>query len=426
MVIVISALFIVGDGDAFFADHVDYKVILPNASGLKPGSKVQLAGVPVGSVSRIAFPTDLSSSQPVVTLSIQKEYGERIREDSYAWTQTEGLLGDEAIHVKLGTTDEPMLMPGSMIPYTSRPMLDAFAGQEIREGTTDLLKMMVSVLEDISAGKGTLGKLLKDPELYDNLSLFTESMAATTRQLQTVTREFEHVLLAVRSEKGMLGKLIFSEDYAASITKAVTDASDLVSDLRGVAAGVRSGEGSVGKLFTDVTLYEAGKSALETLAGASRRLDALLEKAEAADSVLARVTTDGKLGSDFSQLVARLDRSSESLERILGMVARGEGSVGRLVHDPAIAVSLGHIFTGVGEAGILRNVVRSAEEDGRDVYLRNLDLGRSERRELLRARALQEMALQDRDNGSSGVPVPASGPVDEPTDQDSVDRAGDQ
>lgn len=414
MAVVIVALFIVGDGKAFFADHVEYKVTLPNASGLKPGSKVQLAGVRVGSVSRIAFPLDLTSSQPVVTLSIQKAYGERIREDSYAWTQTEGLLGDEAIHVKLGTTEQPVLLPGRMIPYNNRPMLDTFAGTEIREGTTDLLKMMISVLEDINSGEGTLGKLLKDPELYDNLNLFTESMAATTGQLQTVTREFENVLLEIRSQKGTLGKLIFSEEYADSFTKAVIDASGLITDLRGVTAGVRSGEGSVGKLFMDAELYDAGRSAFEGLARASKRLDTMLQKAEAADSILGRVATDGKLGSDFSQLVARLDRSAESLKRILGMVERGEGSVGMLVHDPSIAASFRDVFTGVGEAGLIKNVVRSAEKDGREVHLRNLDFSRREREEVLRAHALRQLEKRP-----VGVAVPASGTLDETTEEES-------
>jgi len=419
MVLVIAALFIVGDGDAFFADHVEYKVTLPNASGLKPGSQVQLAGVPVGSVSRIAFPADLTSSQPVITLSIQKEYGERIREDSYAWTQTDGLLGDEAIHVKLGTTEQPLLLPGTMIPYSSRPMLDTFAGTEIREGTTDLLKMMVSVLEDINSGQGTLGQLLKNPQLYDNLSLFTESMRATTQQLQTVTQEFEHVLLEIRSQKGTLGKLIFSDKYAAIFTKTLTDASDLVSELRGVTAGVRSGEGSVGKLFTDAALYETGKNALEGVARASRRLDAVLEKAESADSVLGRVATDGKLGSDFGQLVARLGRSAESLERILGIIERGEGTVGMLVHDASIGAGVRNVVTGVGEAGLIRNVVRSAEEDGREVHLRNLELVQSEREQVLRVHALRQLS---KGRVEEGNPVPASGTLEESTGNKPEDK----
>ena len=91
-----------------------------------------------------------------------------------------GLLPPSSKNVRF-RFDSPPLAPGSMIPYRDRPMLDTLAGTEIRESTSDLLKMMVSVLEDINRGEGTLGKLLKNPELYDNLSSFTASMAQTSR-----------------------------------------------------------------------------------------------------------------------------------------------------------------------------------------------------------------------------------------------------
>lgn len=419
--VVIASLFLVGDGQSFFADHAEYRVAFPNAEGLKPGSTVWLAGVLAGTVRRIDFPEDLSSNEVIATLQIDKSYHERIREDSRAWLQTQGLLGDIAIHVKLGTAGQPMLPPGAQIPFTDRPMLDAIAGKEFREGTTDLLKMMVSVLSDINKGEGSLGKLLKDPQLYDNLTLFSGSMAATTKQLQSITGELDTILVEIRSQKGTLGKLIFSEEYARNFSTAISEASLLIGQLREVTDMVRSGKGSAGKLIVESTLHDTLEKSLGDLSRVASRVDDLLRKAEGSGSVLGRLATDGGMGRGLEGLVARLERSAGSLEKILSLVERGEGSVGMLVHDPSIAASLRDVFLGVADSGLVHGLVRSAERSGREAYLRDLNLAKREAEEVLRARALARVRGETGDNGKSGPasergkPVPAAGP-EEPGD----------
>jgi phospholipid/cholesterol/gamma-HCH transport system substrate-binding protein len=411
-VVVIASLFLVGDGQNFFADHVEYQVALPSAGGLKTGSKVLLGGVQAGSVRRISFSPDLTSNEVLLSLAIEKSYKDRIREDSFAWLENQGLLGDACIYVKLGVAGDHPLPQGSMIRYKDHPMLDSIAGEEIRESTTGLLKALTSVLSDASQGQGTLGQFLKNPELYNNLNTFTRSMAVLTQDVAAISKELKEVIAEVKSQKGTLGQLIFSEDYARSFATAVREASVLVGSLREIVDAVKTGKGSVGKLFADDSFHDAGKRALEGLGRASARLDDLLAKAESSRSVLGRVMTDERMGQNVEELVSRLERSAASLESVLGIVERGEGSVGMLVHDPSVATSLRDVFRGVSDSGLMQNAVRNAERDGREAYLRDSSLAKREAEEVLRVRALRRLEQTTPASDSSGVPVPASGRVD--------------
>jgi len=65
----------------------------------------------------------------------------------------------------------------------------------------------------------------------------------------------------------------------------------------------------------------------------------------------------------------------------------------------------------VSDSGLMQNVVRNAEEDGREAYLRNSSLSPGEAEEVLRARAMSR--LEETKEGAPGAPVPASGPVEE-------------
>lgn len=336
--IVIAGLFLVGSGHSLFSDHVEYRVRVPSASGLRTGSRVYLSGVHVGSVTRISFAADLTVSEVELTISVDDRYAERIREDSYVWLQSEGLLGDISIQLRLGTTGKPVCPPDSVLAYRERPLVEELVGERISTGTADLLGETLTMLEELNRGEGTVGQLLKNPQLYENLNEFTVAMKDTMRHVERLSTEFEDVLKEVRGQRGTLGKLIFSPEYAAEFSKALDDAAAVLGNVRELTDAARSGRGGVGNLLV------------------------------------------------------RLERSAEHLERILGMIDRGEGSVGMLVRDPSIAASLRDVFLGVQEYGLVQSIVRSAERAGREAYLRDLGLAAEAAREARRARALAQVS----------------------------------
>lgn len=423
-VVVISSLFLVGDGSSFFADHVEFKVAIPSAGGLKTSSKVELGGVLVGSVKRIEFSSDLSNTDIIVTIEVDKSAGPRIRGGSVAWLATQGLLGDTTIQISPGSSLEPPLVPGTRIEFSDRPLLDGIAGKEIRESTSEILSRLLEVLRDVNRGEGTIGRLLKDPELYKNLNQFTAAMASATKEVDSIATDLREMLAEVKGQKGTLGKLIFSPKYAEDFSTTLQEAGAILTALRKVSELVQSGEGSLGRLVHDTAAHDALVSSLKSLDSTARRVDAILERAEERESLLGRILLDAELGKDAQQVVRELKSGTGTLDRILAKVDRGEGSVGMLVNDPSIAASLRDIFLGVSDSGLMTNVVRDTERAGREAYLRSVDLRAAEREEILRARVLAR--LPDRPSGGStspapgdggeaeAKPVPASGPEKQP------------
>ncbi len=388
--IVMAGLFLVGDGPGILAVQSEYRVLLDHAGGLRSGSRVYLSGVPVGNVAQIDFSPDLKGDKILVTLRINRQYADRIGESSKAWLQNEGLLGDAAMHLSLrGQSSE--LAPGSEIPYEPRGVLDEIAGVGTTATTADLLKTTMDILKDFQRGKGSLGQLLKNPELYDNLNAFTATMKSATEEVEKVSKEVELLLAAVRSQKGTLGKLIFSEEYARDFEQSLKHTDALIARVDRIVAKVESGSGSLGKLLSDEEFYEGMTKALERLSLVAGSTDEVMRGLSKSDSVIGRLLNEEELGDSFATLLARLARSSGALQTILEKVERGEGSLGMLVHDPSIAGSLRDVFLGVRELGYVENLVRNAEKAGRDAYARAARLGEDQERELIRIRALAEL-----------------------------------
>ncbi|MGQ9590479.1 MAG: MlaD family protein [Planctomycetota bacterium] len=366
-VLAIVGLLFVETGWRILSQKAEYRVRLPSASGLRNGTKVYLSGIEVGSVREIYLPDDLGIAEVEVRLGIQGRYRDRIRKGSYAWLQTEGLLGDAAIHVRPGPAEAEPLEAGEIIAYKARPLVDELVGTEISSSTADLLRQTIDLMQKINAGEGTIGRLVKDPALYENLNALTKSMDAATRELVRIADEFDGVLKEVRDQRGLLGKLLLSEEYARLFTESLSDARDVLGNLREVSAGLKEGRGATG-------------SAL-----------------------------------------ARLERAAASLESILAKIERGEGSLGILVNDPSLAASLRDVFLGVQETGIVQSLVRSAERAGREAYVRGMDVSERDRREVRRARVIAALGGRvpgmergpEAPSGAGGKPVPAAGPQDD-------------
>ena len=96
-------------GDNYYTVSARFQSI----AGLKAGSEVELAGVPVGKVE--GFSLDQERWMAVVQMKIMKSIV--LTEDVIASIKTAGLIGDKYIKLSPGVSDVP-LKPGGMIIET--------------------------------------------------------------------------------------------------------------------------------------------------------------------------------------------------------------------------------------------------------------------------------------------------------------------
>ena len=90
------------------------------------------------------------------------------------------------------------------------------------------------MVDDVNSGKGNLGKLLKDEQLYANLN-------QTAAKLRVLMADID-------AGRGTLGKIAKDQEYAQKIDR-------ITSNIDKLTARLEAGEGSVGLLFKDPGLY---------------------------------------------------------------------------------------------------------------------------------------------------------------------------
>jgi phospholipid/cholesterol/gamma-HCH transport system substrate-binding protein len=227
-----------GQAANLFSERYELVALLPNASGLREGGSVTVAGQLSGIIESIEFlPADGDTTQNLkVTMKVDERTREQIRSDSRVKVRTMGLLGDKTLDISPGTVPNAILDPGDTLAV--EPSLDY---EQVLSQAAGAVGDMVQLTADLRAitgglvrGEGTMGQLLSNRTLYDEL-------AGTLTRTNTL-------LSRLQQPGGTFGRLL---DDPALYERMVRLTGALDTLMRTMA----SSEGTLGKLMRDDTLY---------------------------------------------------------------------------------------------------------------------------------------------------------------------------
>jgi len=300
--IVIAALLIFSltGSRGFFWQRYTLKTRFPNAAGLAAGSPVRVAGVQVGSVKGV----ELAGDQVDVIFDVNKTVRSRITDKSVAFLGSVSLLGTSAVDITPATSGTPIPDYGYVPQGRSKGQFS-----DIAEQASAGLDQITQLVTDMRAGKGTVGKLVTDEQLYTELERFVATAGELTRQvragrgtigkllndpksanaLEASLANLETMTRRINAGEGSLGKLLHDDAFAASLNAATTN-------LRDLTARLNRGEGTAGKLITDEMLYNR-------LNSVTNRFDELVARLNQGEGTAGQLLKDKQLYENMNGAV---------------------------------------------------------------------------------------------------------------------------
>jgi phospholipid/cholesterol/gamma-HCH transport system substrate-binding protein len=144
------------------------KVRFNFASGIGPSAPIRLAGVGIGQVQGIKVLYDDKEKRPQAEIYAYLQDNARIEEDAVVTINTLGLLGEKYLEIMPGTPGKRYLKDNETI--TGK---DPVIMEKLTENLVRLSDSAIGIMDQVKSGKGTIGKLLYDDAVYDNLEGFT-------------------------------------------------------------------------------------------------------------------------------------------------------------------------------------------------------------------------------------------------------------
>ena len=315
LALAILLIFLVSGEGGMFWQRYHLKTVFTEIPGLKEGAPVRVAGVEVGSVSGLEFIGD----RVEVTLQLAKEHQSRITDTSTASLGSVSLLGEAAVDITPSSRGTPIPEWG-YVP--SGRAVGSLA--DVTTQATRSLEEATKLIAGIREGRGTVGRLFTDDQLYREINGFVDAAENVARHLS--------------EGRGTIGRLSRDPTAARALEGSL-------QNLEAVTGRIRSGEGSLGRLLNDDALAKS-------LSSTTANLDSVTGRLNRGEGTAGKLITDDALYNRLNSMADRLDKVTASLQQ-------GQGTAGQLLQDKQLYENMN------GAVGELRQLVRDIRADPR-------------------------------------------------------------
>jgi phospholipid/cholesterol/gamma-HCH transport system substrate-binding protein len=206
LAVLAAGVFLIGSQENLFRSTYQLKTQFDNVAGLAVGADVEVGGVHSGNVHSIKLPHK-PGDKVIVVMDLDRSTKEIIKRDSVASIETEGVLGNQFVAISFGSAGQAEVADGETIQ--SAPPLELGAlltkanaildsSQQAIVNTTAATAHLNSVSAKIDSGQGTVGALVNDRQLYNNLEQTTTTLHDTMLQAQVGVTDFQENMEALK------------------------------------------------------------------------------------------------------------------------------------------------------------------------------------------------------------------------------------
>ena len=178
----VIAVFIIGKQKNLFNPVFKLTSTFHNVGGLQIGNNVRFSGINVGTVDNIVI---INDSTVRTDLLIKEEVRQFIKSDCRIAIGSEGVIGDKLVTISQGSAEAPLAKEGQRLQSSEPVETDAImASLRVTAGNAEVItQQLAEIMTKINSGKGTLGRLIQDQTLAENLNKTVLNLKKSSKSL---------------------------------------------------------------------------------------------------------------------------------------------------------------------------------------------------------------------------------------------------
>ncbi|MGC9944104.1 MAG: MlaD family protein [Verrucomicrobiota bacterium] len=280
-----------GSGD-FFRQGYHVSAQFETVQDLKVGDRVKMAGVEIGRVDEI----ELTSNKVNVVMRLRD--GALVKTDSKATIKFTGLMGQNFVAISFGSDPAPQAAEGTILESMEQPDLNA----------------IMAKLDSAAGGIQNITKTFSGDKLDNILGPLTDFVKQNSAPITASIANMKNISSQIAAGQGTIGKLVYDDTLYTSALSTVTNlqetalsAKDALASAKQVMNNVSAGQGTIGKLLTDDRLYNSTESAMTNLNG-------VLLKVNQGQGTVGKLVNDQEFYKNAKLSLQKLDKAADSLE----------------------------------------------------------------------------------------------------------------
>lgn len=306
-IILAVLIFLLTSTRGLFHSYALLRTYMEDAGGIADGSLVRLNGITIGYLDQLRLTNSKDRKRTIeFDMMVKEEYLRDIPVDSVVGISAANLLGDKFLNITKGMNSQTVRQGAELQSLTAQDIPELMASMAtLLQSFQGIVNRVDSLLAGVEEGKGNIGKLLKDEQLYDRLN--------------GIASEGQKLLSDIRTGHGTFSKLIYDDELYKQLQAPLRRIDAMLADLQ-------SGQGTAGKFLKDPTLYDDLHQTITEIRG-------VVAEVNSGKGTAGKLLKDEQLYSKMNELLARL---TTTVDKING----GQGTLGQLVANPALYDSL--------------------------------------------------------------------------------------
>jgi phospholipid/cholesterol/gamma-HCH transport system substrate-binding protein len=283
LIFLLGGILMVGNLRETFKNKLLVVAHFDEVNGLKKGNNIWFSGVKVGIVNSLTF---YGKSQVEVSMNIATTVKQYIRKDAKVRISSDGLIGNKILVIYGGTEKAGEVIEGDTLgvekTFSSEDMINTL--QENNKNALAITNDLKAISAKLAGGEGTLGKLLIDSSIYENINAATKSLKNTSAKAE----ELVGSLITFSSglnKKGTLANELTTDTIVFNSIKASVKQLQLMADTATLfITNLKQAAGDpntpVGVMLYDKESGTRLKETIKNLESSSQKLDEDLKAAQ--------------------------------------------------------------------------------------------------------------------------------------------------
>ena len=300
-------LFEMVGGGRFFDSGIPIKARFNSAGDLTVGDPVTLAGVDVGRVQAIR----IADGKVEVSMTVEPAAG--VRTDSKASIKFTGMMGQNFMAIDFGNPASPVVSTGALLESREQPDLAA----------------IMSKLESAADGMQNMTKSFSGEDFTKLLGPMTDMIKDNQPRIASILSNLDSVTTGINKGEGTLGRLLRQDTLYVQTLQAVTNLIASTEDLkltlsttRQMMADMNSGKGTIGRLLVDDSLFRETTNMITNLREVA-------EKLNRGNGTVSQLINDDAFLRNLKLTLQKVEKATETLEDAgpLQVIGTAAGSI---------------------------------------------------------------------------------------------------
>ncbi len=194
LLLFVFAIFIIGKQKNLFNPVFGLTATFYNVSGLQVGNNIRFSGINVGTVDNISI---INDSTVQIIMLIKNEVKQFIKTDCKVTIGSEGIIGDRLLIITQGSFNAAVVKEGQHLASTEPIETDAImASLNVSAANAAIITdQLAEIMTNINHGKGTLGRLIQDKTIADNINQTIVNLKQSSKGLNDNMEAAKHNFL---------------------------------------------------------------------------------------------------------------------------------------------------------------------------------------------------------------------------------------